>query len=76
MDNNPGDKTDVAASDEIKDETFSTTESWVIFLVIYVFSLILCFLYLFFRIDVKQFSISIMLNIFIIVYYVKYYDYV
>jgi len=61
MDNNPGDKTDVAASDEIKDETFSTTDSWVIFIVIYVVSLILCFLYLFFRIDVKQFSISIFL---------------
>ena len=61
MNNNPGDKTDAAASDEIMDETLSTTESWVIFIVVYVVSLIICIIYLFRRIDVKQFSISIYL---------------
>ena len=61
MNNNPGDETDVPASDEIKGEIYSTTERWIIFIVIYVVSLILCIIYLFLRIDVKQFSFPIFL---------------
>ena len=49
MSNNPADET----------ETFSTTERWVIFIVIYVVSLIICMIYLFLRIDIKQFSFPI-----------------
>ena len=49
MSNNPADET----------ETFSPTERWVIFIVIYVVSLIICIIYLYLRIDVKQFSFPI-----------------
>lgn len=59
MNNNPGDETDVPASDEIKGEIYSTTERWIIFIVIYVVSLVICIIYLFLRIDVKQFSLPI-----------------
>ena len=50
---------DSSASDEIKGETYNTSERWVMFIVIYVVSLIICIIYLFFRTDVKQFSIGI-----------------
>ena len=48
MNNNPEDKTDIA-SVEIKGEIYFTTERWIIFIVIYIVSLILCILYLCFR---------------------------
>ena len=53
------DETDTSASDEFKGETYSTCERWIIFIVIYVVSLILCIVYLFLRTDVKQFSLPI-----------------
>jgi len=59
MNNIPEGETDAAASDKIKGETYSTTERWIIFIVIYVVSLIICIVYLFLRIDVKQFSLPI-----------------
>jgi len=59
MDNKPVEETDVPASDKIKGETYSTSERWIIFIVIYVVSLIVCIAYLFLRIDVKQFSLPI-----------------
>jgi len=59
MSNNPGDETNAAASNEIKGEIYSTTERWIIFIVIYLVSFILCIIYLFLRIDVKQFSLPI-----------------
>ncbi len=58
MNNNPLNETNIA-SDEIKGETYSTTERWIIFLVIYTVSLILCIIYMCFRIDGKQFSFSL-----------------
>ena len=59
MNNNFENETDSSASDEIKDETYNTSERWIIFIVIYVVSLIICIIYLFLRTDVKQFSIGI-----------------
>ena len=59
MNNNPIDEIDVSASDENKGETYSTAERWIIFIVMYAVSLILCFIYLLFRIDIKQFSLPI-----------------
>ena len=59
MSNKPLDETDVQASDEIIGEIYSTLERWIIFIVIYVVSLILCSIYLFWRVDVKQFSFPI-----------------
>ena len=61
MNNIPEGETDAAASDEIKGETYSTTERWIIFIVIYVVNLILCIVYLLLQIDVKQFSFPIFL---------------
>ena len=52
-------ETDIPTSDEIKEETYSTLERWIIFIVIYLVSLILCIVYLFLRTDVKQFSLPI-----------------
>ena len=48
MSNKPIDETDVPASDEIPGETYSTLERWIILIVIYVVSLILCIIYLFY----------------------------
>ena len=59
MSNKPLDETDVPTSDEIPGETYSTLERWIILIVIYVISLILCIIYLFLRVDVKQFSLPI-----------------
>ena len=59
MSNKPLDETDIQASDEIPGETYSTLERWIIFIVTYVVSLILCIIYLFLRVDVKQFSLPI-----------------
>ena len=59
MSNKPLDETDVPASDEVSGEIYSTKETWIIFIVIYAVSLIICVIYLFFRIDVKQFSFLI-----------------
>ena len=59
MSNKPLDETDIPASDEIPGETYSTLERWIILIVIYVISLILCIIYLFLRVDVKQFSLPI-----------------
>ena len=59
MDNKPVEETDVPSSDKIKGETYSTTERWIIFIAIYVVSLIICIIYLLLRIDVKQFSFPI-----------------
>ena len=56
MNNNPIDETEVPASDEIKGEIYSTVERWIILIVMYVISLIICIVYLFKRIDAKQFS--------------------
>ena len=53
MNNNPTDENDVPASDEIKDEIYSTVERWIILIVMYVISLIICIVYLFLRIDAK-----------------------
>ena len=58
MNNNTLNETD-GASHEIKGETYSTTERWIILLVIYIVSLILCIIYMCFRIDAKQFSFSL-----------------
>ena len=58
MNNNTLNETD-GASDEIKGETYSITERWIILLVIYIVSLILCIIYMCFRIDAKQFSFSL-----------------
>ena len=59
MNNYPLNETESSASDEIKGETYSTAERWIIFIVIYIISLIICIIYLFLRIDVKQFSLPI-----------------
>ena len=59
MNNNLENETDSTSSDKIKGETYNTSERWVIFIVIYVVSLIICIIYLFFRTDVKQFSFGI-----------------
>jgi len=59
MSNTPLDETDIPASDEISGETYSTTEIWIIFAVIYAVSLIICIIYLVYRVDVKQFSFLI-----------------
>ena len=59
MSNTPLDETDIPASDEISCETYSTTEIWIIFAVIYAVSLIICIIYLVYRVDVKQFSFLI-----------------
>jgi len=56
MNNNQIDETEVPASDEIKGEIYSTVERWIILIVMYVISLIICIVYLFKRIDAKQFS--------------------
>jgi len=56
MSNKPLDETDIPASDEISGEIYSTLERWIIFIIIYVVSLILCAIYLFLRVDNKQFS--------------------
>ena len=53
MNNNPINEKDISASDEINGEAYSTAERWIIFIVIYVISLILCIIYMFLRIDVK-----------------------
>jgi len=45
MSNTPLDETDIPASDEISGETYSTTEIWIIFAVIYAVSLIICIIY-------------------------------
>ena len=58
MNNNTLNETD-GASDEIKGETYSITERWIILLVIYTVSLILCILYMRHRIDYKQFSLPL-----------------
>ena len=55
MNNNPLNETD-KASVENKGELYSRTERWIIFIVIYIVTLILCILYLCCRIDTKQFS--------------------
>ena len=59
MNNNTLNETD-GASDEIKGETYSITERWIILLVIYTVSLILCILYMRHRIDYKQFSLPLL----------------
>lgn len=52
-------ETDVSSSEEVRGEYYSTWERWTILIVIYVISLIICIIYLFLRIDVKQFSLPI-----------------
>ena len=59
MSNKPVDETDTSTLDEIRGETYSTLERWIIFIVIYAVSLILCIVFLFLRTDVKQFSVPI-----------------
>ena len=59
MSNQPVDEINTSSSDEIISEIYSTSERWIIFIVLYVVSLILCIIYLCFRTDVKQFSLSI-----------------
>ena len=58
MNNNPLNETD-GASDEIKGEIYSPIERWIILLVIYIVSLILCIIYMRHRIDYKQFSLPL-----------------
>ena len=55
MNNNPVNETD-KTSVEIKGELYSRTERWIILIVIYIVTLILCILYLCCRIDTKQLS--------------------
>ena len=73
MSNKPLDGTDVPASDEIIGEIYSTLERSIIFIVIYVVSLILCSIYLFWsRCQTIFYSnICFMFDIFIIFCYVK-----
>ena len=59
MINNSINETDASSSDDIIGETYSTYERWIIFIVIYVISLIICIVFLFLRIDVKQFSLPL-----------------
>ena len=59
MINNSINETDAISSDEIIGETYSTLERWIIFIVIYIVSLILCIVFLLLRTDVKQFSLPI-----------------
>ena len=59
MSDRPMDEMDASSSDEIISEAYSTSERWIIFIVLYVVSLILCIIYLCFRTDVKQLSLPI-----------------
>ena len=59
MNNQSFNETDTTTSDEINVDTYSTGERWIIFIVIYIVSLILCIVYLFLRTDYKQFSLPI-----------------
>ena len=61
MENKTTEETDIPSSDEIKGETYSIAERWIILIAIYVFSLVICIIYLLRRIDVKQFSFPIFL---------------
>ena len=49
----------VTETDVSKGEIYSTSERWIIFIVIYVVSLIICIVYIFCRTDIKQFSLPI-----------------
>ena len=61
MSNHPLDEIDTSSSDEISGEIYNLTERWIIFIVLYVISLILCIIYLCIRTDFKQFSLPIFL---------------
>ena len=61
MENKTSKETDILASDRIKGEIYSTAERWIIFIVIYLFSLVICIIYLLRLIDVKPFSFPIFL---------------